>query len=353
MFKKNITLILLTTILAALALWFALRNKSGTVKEVLRDFAVKDTSAISKIFLADRAGNTVVVERERNVFGKATGLWLLNKKYYARKDAIGTLLETLYKVEMKNYVAKTAYNTIVRQLSTTGIKCEVYLNGEEKPFKVIYVGGSTQDTKGTFMMLENSSVPFVTEIPGFDGYLTPRFFTKEMEWRWKNMFNLRADEISSVTVKYNPDLNRSFKIEYRAVNDFSVSSPATGMKVNHPDTTKVVNYISQFTDVNFEFFDFVMKQPQRDSILAHQPQAEIIVADKSGKEKRVKFYPIPVNPFTIAKTDTTGEDAKFDVDRMYAFMNHDSDLVGAQVFVFGKFFRALSDFDAARNSRPR
>ena len=353
MFRKNKKLFVLTLLLALAAVWLVLRNKTGTVKEALRDFAVKDTAAITKIFIADRAGKTIELEREKSASGAATGKWMLNKKYYARKDAVKLLLETLYSVDVRSFVAKTAYNTIVRQLSTTGIKCEVYLNGKDKPAKVFYVGGSTQDTKGTFMMLENSLVPFVTEIPGFDGYLTPRFFTNEMEWRWKNVFNLRADEISSVVVNYNPDMNRSFKIDFRSANDFSVSSPVTGTKIAQPDTAKVVNYISQFTDVNFEFFDFMMKKPQRDSILEYKPQGEITVTDKSGKENHIKFYPMPVNPFTIAKTDTSGEAAKYDVDRMYAFVNHDSDLVGVQLFVFGKYFRALSDFDAARTMKQR
>jgi hypothetical protein len=254
---------------------------------------------------------------------------------------------------MRNYVAKTAYNTIVKQLASTGIKCEVYLNNSDEPFKVIYVGGSTQDTKGTFMMLENSSVPFVTEIPGFDGYLTPRFFIKENEWRWKNVFNLTAGEISAVTVIYNPDQNRSFRIKYNSENNFSVSSPASGAALPYPDTAKVVNYLSQFTDINFEFFDFMMSRQQRDSMLQHQPQAEIILADKSGKENHVKFYPMQVNRYSIAKTDTTGEEATFDVDRMYAFMNHDSDLVGVQVFVFGKLFRALPEFAASPSVRKQ
>ena len=178
MLKKNKKLLILTLLLAVAAAWLILNNESGTVKEILRDFAVKDTTSVTKIFIADRAGKSVELERELNASGAPTGLWLVNKKYYARRDAVKTLLETLYLVEMKSYVAKTAYNTIVKQLATTGIKCEVYRSGKEKPFKVFYVGGSTQDTKGTFMMLENSLVPFVTEIPGFDGYLTPRFFTK-------------------------------------------------------------------------------------------------------------------------------------------------------------------------------
>ena len=132
-----------------------------------------------------------------------------------------------------------------------------------------------------------------------------------------------------------------------------VSSPVTGEKISHPDTARVINYLSQFVDVNFEFFDFLMSPSQRDSILKHKPVTEIIVTDRNGKSNQVKLYPIPVNPFSIAKTDTSGEPAKYDVDRMYAFTHNDSDLVGLQVFVFGKFFKSLSDFNAAAVRKQR
>jgi len=356
MFRKNRKLIIITLALAVVAVWLVWRSRNGTVREELRDFAVKDTGAVTKIFLADRAGKNIELEREFDAAGKPTGKWRVNKKYLARLDAVNLLLETLHNVQMRSFVASTAYNTIIRQLSTTGIKCEVYLNESDKPEKVIYVGGETQDSKGTFMMLEKSIVPFVTEVPGFDGFLTPRFFTKEDEWRWKNMFNLTGEDISSVVINYYPDSARSFRIDFRSPIDFFVSSPVSGEKIIHADTAKVVNYLSQFVDVNFEFFDFMLKQPQRDSILHYRPRCEIIIADKGGKQKKVKFYPIQVNPFTIMKTDTTGDDAKYDTDRMYAFMNNDSELVGVQMFVFGKFFRALFDFDldkkpAAKYSR--
>ena len=165
MFPKNKKLIFITLLLLAIAFWFVIHNKRGTVREELRDFAVKDTGDVTKIFLADRAGKTIELRKEIKQDGETSGLWILNGKYYSRRDAVNLLLETLHNVEMKSFVAKTAYNTIIKQLSTTGIKCEVYLKDHEKPDKVIYVGGETQDSKGTFMMLENSTVPFVTEVP--------------------------------------------------------------------------------------------------------------------------------------------------------------------------------------------
>ena len=339
MFKKNGILILVTFLLAVVAVWLIMRSQSGTVKEELRDFAVKDTGAVTKIFLADRADRTIELEREGN-------RWHLNKKYYARRDAVKILLETLKNISVKSMVAKQSYNTIIKQLSTSGIKCEIYMNGKQKPDKVIYVGSETPDTKGTFMMLENSSVPFVTEIPGFEGYLTPRFFLNEQEWRDKTVFDVNYKDIRSVQAVYHPDSMRSFRIDFDSENKFSVSSPVTGQKLQRPDTAAVVNYLSQFEYLNFEFFDFMMKQVQRDSMLALPPVCLFTLTDRNGIETKVKFYNIQVNPLTIAATDTTGARVKYDVDRLYAFINNDKELVGIQIFAFGKIFKTLADFDA-------
>jgi hypothetical protein len=341
MLKKNIKLILVTLVLAAVTVWLVTQNRSGTVREELRNFAVKDTASVTKIFLADRAGKTIELEREGT-------RWRLNKKYYARRDAIKTLLETLKNISVRSMIAKSMYNTVIKQLSTGAIKCEVYMNGKKEPDKIIYVGGETKDSKGTYMMLENSSVPFVTEIPGFEGYLTPRFFLNEAEWRDKSVFDIGYNDIRSVEAVYNPDSARSFRIDFNSENNFAVSSPVTGQKLQKPDTAAVVNYLSQFTYLNFEFFDFMMKEAQRDSMLKNPPVCTFTITDKKGKDTRVKFYNIQVNPFTIAGTDTSGVPAKYDVDRLYAFINNDKELVGVQIFVFGKIFRQLSDFDATR-----
>jgi hypothetical protein len=201
MFKKNKKLIAATIVLAIITVWLVMQNQSGTVREELRDFAVQDTASVTKIFLADRSGKSIELEREGN-------RWRLNKKYYARRDAVKVLLETLKNVSVRSMVAKSGYNSIIKQLSSSGIKCEIYMHGEKKPGKVIYVGTETQDSKGTYMMLENSSVPFVTEIPGFEGYLTPRFFLNEQEWRDKTVLDFAYNDIRSIRAVYNPDSAR-------------------------------------------------------------------------------------------------------------------------------------------------
>src|SRR5690349_12632150 len=114
MLKKNKILIIATLVLAIVAVWLIMRTRSGTVQEY-HNFAVEDTASITKIFLADRSGKSIELEREGN-------RWHLNKKYYARRDAVKSLLETLKLVSLRSVVPKSMYNTVIKQLSTGAIK---------------------------------------------------------------------------------------------------------------------------------------------------------------------------------------------------------------------------------------
>src|SRR6185295_9205473 len=157
----------------------------------LKDFAVEDTASITKIFIADKFGHASAVERV------APGKWTVNGKYPAREEAINTLLLTMKNMEVRSPVAKAAYNTIMKELASRGRKVEIYQNGELS--KTYYVGSATQDQLGTFMFLENSSVPFVLFIPGFDGYLTTRYILDEEEWKEHLILDLSIENIASVT----------------------------------------------------------------------------------------------------------------------------------------------------------
>ena len=132
--EKNKLLILTTVLLGALAIYYLMQNKSSTFKTELREFAVKDTAAITKIFLADRNGNSIVLNRG------ADGNWLVNDTIQPKKDVLKSLLDAIYKIDVKENVAKSAYNNTIKSLSSTGIKCEIYLHNESKPYKIYYVG---------------------------------------------------------------------------------------------------------------------------------------------------------------------------------------------------------------------
>ena len=124
--NKNKIGIALVIFLSAITFYFNTQNTKGTLKKELTNFAVKDTSSITKIFLADKQNHTVLLERQTN------GSWMLNKKYQVREDAIKLLLTTMKELSVKAPVGKQAFENVVKRLATSAVKVEIYTNNESK-----------------------------------------------------------------------------------------------------------------------------------------------------------------------------------------------------------------------------
>ncbi len=342
--KKNIPILIITLVLASIAAFFLLTQRKGTVKESLKDFAVSDTAAITKIFIADKKGNQVLLQRQPN------GKWKVNNKFYAQQEIVGTLLTTIKDLRVRTRVGSAEYNSIINDMAATAVKCEIYTDNPDKPAKVYYVGHETKDFLGTYMLMEGSSTPFVMEIPGFNGYLNGRYFTEEAEWRERIVFDYKPQDIRSVTFNYALEPAKSFVIEV-AGNSFKVSSPVSGQTVVSPDTIAIENYLGFFSFLNYERADVEFSQHQRDSLLAIGPVYTIDVKNVMGVDNSMKIYPKPINSRSLTQSDSAGVPLKYDLDRMYALVNNGQDFVVIQQFVFGKLFRQLSDFDAAAHKK--
>ena len=186
---KNLKSILLLVVVATVAIYFYITNNNSTLKKELSDFAVADTASITKIFMADKNGKSILLERINGIS------WKLNGKYEARQDGINNLLETIKRVTVKAPVNKAAFETVIKKLASNGVKVEIYQNNDKKPSKVYFVGGSNQEHTGTEMLLQGSSIPFLTHIEGFYGFLTPRYFVNENEWKDRTIFRYNYGEL--------------------------------------------------------------------------------------------------------------------------------------------------------------
>ena len=336
--KKNKLNFIIAIVLGGIAAYFLFRNNFSTVREEDRDFAIDDTAAVTKIFIADRNNNSVTLDR------KGPGEWQLNGKYETRNEGVSFILDCLKKIRVQSRVPKNSFNTVVRELSSTGLKMEVYQHGDVKPVKTYFIGGSTQDVLGTYMMLSNSTVPFITEVPGFNGYLTPRFSPVERDWLIREVFNLATAEIMSVTMEYISQPENSFVIE-RSGNSYRVYSPSTENVIRNVDTLRIANYLEGFTRLNFESWDRNLDERQKDSLRNVQPVSVLTVVDIKGKKTSVPMYLKPVTITSLAQTDDKGNPLKYDIDRMYAFIQDGKELVTIQYYVFNRIFATLGDFD--------
>lgn len=334
--KKNLPLIL-ALVLALVAAWFVLGRRDSTLSKEELEFAVKDTGKVNRIFLADRLGNTVRLDR------KSLDTWLVNDSFPARADLLKSLLEAVSRIQVKTRVPKAGFNNVMKALASDGIKCEIYLDPEDEPVSVYYIGGPTADQLGTFMMKENGELPFIGEIPGFNGYLTPRYTPKSNEWKDKLIFAYAADDIREIKLNYPSRPEWSFTL-LRTAGGFLLGDPANAAVSLESDTTAVSNYLFLFRKVAFETVASRMRKEEQDSLAAQTAIAEMTVTDIQGKTRGLRLYPMPVQVGSIATQDSLGQPLKQDVDRFYANDPEQSAWWILQHFTFDPLLRKRSDF---------
>ncbi len=331
--KKNKTLYILLIVLSLLATYFVLTNKKTTIKKRLSDFAVSDTASITKVFLADKQNRTVLLERTPEG-------WKANQKYFCRKDAIDNLLTTIKDIQVKSPVPKAEFETDIKRLASNGIKVEIYTTNPNKPFKVYYVGGPTSDHQGTYMLLENSSEPFIMYLPGFFGYLTTRYFTEERLWRDNAIFKNPYDKIKYVKAEYPKSPEKGF-IAYNMGNNKFALADINNNKIDKFDTLQVKMFIGGFQHLGYEAPITNMKTQKRDSLLNVLPENIYTVVRTDNSKISLKLYNVPLSK---AEQDKYEQPLKYDPDRMYGFFNNDSDLVTVQTHLLYPLTKELKDF---------
>ena len=335
---KRFRLPFLAVILLLLTIWVIYSRKSGTVREELKDFAVKDTAAITKIFLSDRGGNNILLTR------KSASEWMVNDSFPAKKVTMKLLLEVIYRVDVRTRVSKAGYNNVIKDLSSSGIKCEIYLNDPEQPEKTYYVGGHTEDALGTFMMLENSSVPFVTEIPGFNGYLTPWYPTKISEWKDRLVFSYRPEDVEEVSITYPAYPEFSFLLKNNG-GTFQISSPDGNANSSNIDTLAVSNYFALLKSIPYEETQNKLSASRIDSLQKSVPSVVYSIKDKKGALATAVLYPMQITERSITREDSLGNPLKYDLDRMIAYLEPTKEWVVVQHFTFDPILRKRQDFD--------
>jgi hypothetical protein len=330
--KKNTLYLVLFIALMVLAAMLFLMRKGGTFRSELKDFSVADTSAVTKVFMVDKANRSVLLERQGEI-------WMVNRRFEARKDGIETLLKTILRMQVKSPVPKTSFETVVRNLATQSTKVEVYM-GKSKPARVFYVGGSTPDNLGTYMLMENSSVPFILYIPGFSGFLSTRFFLDEELWRNPLIFNYSYSDIVSVSLQMVHQPERSFVATNKGNNRFSLQALKPGKEWTDFDTLAVREYIGLFKRLAYESLLTGLSKDSRDSILASEPVHIITLTDRNKQVSMLKTFLRP----PTGLLDNQGNPYPFDIEHMNAAFDGDTTIMVIQTAHFDPILVGIDFF---------
>lgn len=334
--KSNLVLLVIVVVLTIIVVTLYFRNNVDK-QSVLRDFAVEDTARITKIFLADKNDNSVKLE-------KIDGVWYVNDIYKARKDFINVLLTTIKNVEVNAPVPEASLDKVLKELSVKGIKTEIYQ--DDKLVKTYYVGGVTQNSTGTYMILEGSDLPFVMHIPGFAGYLTVRYLPDVKEWRERIIFNYRFENIAKVIVDYGKNPSDGFILHNYGDNKYGVVRADESAVDFLVDTVAIKEYLSAIKFIAYEALISENLQKHKLDSLSKEPMiAKFEIEDKKGNSKSFKIY---YRQNVNIVVDEQGIPYDWDVDRLYGIVNNDTEVVFLQYYVLDPITKTINDFNLNR-----
>ena len=211
----------------------------------------------------------------------------------------------------------------MKYLATTGINVEIFEH--DKMIKSYIIGSSTPDHLATYMIIKNNKTPYAIHIPGFNGFLSPRYgvqnnILNQNLWRSTKVFDLNSNEIKKIKYSNLIDSKNSYWLTCNPVKvrDFNNNY------INY-NNIKVQKLLNSFKKINCEAFK---KNKKR---IANSKQIEELIINNDT----LRTYQIS-DSLSISREDN------FNVKRKFATLNN-GDLMLIQDYVFNKILISIDE----------
>lgn len=354
--KKNILWIVIALIVLLVAIIFVVTQRSGTVDKSVKEFAIKDTAAITRIFLANAYGDESLLERSEN------GRWILNKEHEIINHNINDLLGAIYNITVKDIVGKSARENMTKRMASGSTKVEIYYRdyriklGKLKLFKytnkkVYYMGQSTMDNMGSFAILEGAEIPCIVYYPGFRGFIGAKFSPLEDSWKSHSIVRLKRSQIQEVLSLDFEKEEKSFRIVRGSERHFDIFNSANERLASY-DTLLLVEFLAEFRDLNYENKVKEISEEEKASILKNKFK-EIQITDTKGNKTVITMFHLE-NEFNEDDFEHEIDFMEaYNRDRFYAIFNGNTDeLYFCQFFVFERIVQPIEYFVIGSNILP-
>lgn len=335
---KRIILLLVIAAAAALAFFLLRRNLNSTAEAGLKDFAIEQTNQVDKIFLSKNSTkNYVLLQKDKD------GNWTVKNAlgtFPANKSNVDMLLNfVMKKLQVKYPVGDSASEEINRTLYLHAVKAEFYLNGDLS--KTLYVGGPTQNSLGTYMYMPGLKRPYVLEVPGFEGYLSPYFSTSLNDWRSKDVLHASAENIRRLEINWHETPQESFVID--RPDDAGIALIDAQGRKQQVSLNPVRSLVGMFEHVQMEGWPNLPKQ-RADTVLRSKPFCTLKLNTRDGKTQSLELFRIPVSDETYSQENRDGSIRLFEIEYYWARVNGANELVQMQDAVLRNRLKKLSDF---------
>jgi len=284
--------------------------------EMETDFKITSPEQIASIEIY-RQGNL------EQTLSKTKQGWSINQKYSVRPDAMDNILRILPDLRVMYHPPAAAWENMVRAINDQGVTL-VFNGTSGQKIKSFSLGGTTNDERGTYALMEGATKPYVIHVPGFDGSLASRFIMGENEWRDRMIFKETKEDLIRIKVRYPEQPGSGFELEkvegkWRL---FSLSRDPV-----YADESMIHTYLDAYSGIGAEGIENDFKSIPE--VLQMIPHAVIEIQKPDSAMRIIKFYPIRL-------------EGQASVERFYVYDGKDFFL--AQMRILQKLFRSIDSF---------
>lgn len=345
--KNKITIISILALTLVAIILIVINNRKSTMSRYETEFAINDTASVSKIFIANKSGKSVKLVRE------GVDKWQLNDKYEATVENVTLLLAAMKSIRVYSPIPKAAHNNMVKRMATASTKVEIYQNVHfidfwgmklfpyEKCTRTYYMGDPTMDNSGNFMMMEDAKHIFIVSLPGFRGFISPRYSFLEEDWRDHTVFRSKLSQIKEVKYELMETPKESFKIVALGNRRFDLVRLSDNTTAPQYDTAKVIDQLSLYRSLKYEAAVLDMDPVKKDSIIRHNLFQITTLTEASGKITKVKMYRMP-ELLILDQSDMNIVQMDYSREKFYIVINDAKEMQIAQYFVFERLLQPLS-----------
>lgn len=212
--------------------------------------------------------------------------WILNDKYDVNDGVFNNFLIVLKKISIDYIPTKAATEVILNDNKSNGIKISLY-DKSGKKVRSYTVGTETANGLGTPFVMEGSRQPYIMVLPGLEGSVRRRMTFDINEWKNKDIFHEKAEDLQSFEISYPKDKNSSFKIVHNN-NGYEVVNPDVPSAPRRPTNQKTVSfYLDNLKKIEGEYND--ENNSNKPEILKFSPFCIVKINYKNGQRKVLNF----------------------------------------------------------------
>lgn len=324
--KLKQVLILLFGLLSVVGLaWYTVYiiNSQNKTPGGLIDFAVADTSSITKIRITDPYSRSIELKRINKTWTDGNGGCIT-------QGMVHNILDVAKNIEFKGFLPDSSHQRFKDIMSTYHTKVEFFV--KNKWYKTWYIGPSSQDHMGQIMLLHSeesgkSTEPVMMKVKGVYGIIEPNFFSDPRKWICTNIFAVPLEKIQEVTIINHEDSARSFNI-LKSKNTFSLKQMDQDVEI--VNMANLYRYLHNYKKIHFDLPNYELSPEQCDSLKSTQPFCEMNLKEINGRSKHLKMYRIQSEE---PQRNEFGELVNIDMNKFWCELP-DGSLVKCQYHVF-------------------